>query len=231
MDEYTKKWWAQSKIRTDEYERLLNAVDQNDLDTIRTYIASGKLSSIDGAINGETLLHRATKQKQVACMQLLIDAGANVNAITMSQKETPLHILIRNSDFLTETPNQQLNMDCFHLLLNHKADLNLKDNFGYTPLHLAVHHGYELYVRDLLKAGANVQTKNNLTEFSPLHTASEQGNLLIVQMLVDYGSDIEAKTLFGVTASYLAMRNNHHDVVCYLKDMNELPIKSAMDWD
>lgn len=227
MDEYTKEWWAQSKMRTNEYQQLLNAVDQNDLNTIRTYITSGKLPLIDGAINGETLLHRATKQKQIACMQLLIDAGVNVNAINMPQKETPLHIAICNS--ASTEALQQLSMDCFHLLLNHKVDLNLKTDFGLTPLHLAVNRGYELYVQELLKAGAHVQTKDNLPGFSPLHTASERGDLSIVQMLVDYGADIQARSLFGSTSFDIAVHNKHHDVVRYLNEMNEVPIKSALD--
>jgi ankyrin repeat protein len=41
-------------------------------------------------------------------------------------------------------------------LVAHGAKVEISDNWGWTPLHMAAFHGYEDVIRSLLEAGANV---------------------------------------------------------------------------
>lgn len=45
------------------------------------------------------------------------------------------------------------------LLLEHGADIEAKDGYGWTPLLLAAQKGHEAVVRLLLEKGANIEAK------------------------------------------------------------------------
>jgi len=74
----------------------------------------------------------------------LIEAGADVNAVTSAEEETPLH-------FALKYDNEKL----VELLLEKGANISSVDMRGQTPLHIAVHYGREELVKLLLKKGAN----------------------------------------------------------------------------
>jgi len=81
-------------------------------------------------------------------------------------------------------------------LLNYGADINMQDDFGYTPLHQQAMirdnaEQVELYIR--LGAGVNLLSYRN---GGPLHGAVDCGCLENVKVLLKYGADIHAKDFF-----------------------------------
>jgi ankyrin repeat protein len=82
-----------------------------------------------------------------------------------------------------------------HRLLEAGAKVNVKDDIGESPLHLAVRRGSLEIVEELLAANANVnaKSKNGSTPLHLLVENSEYRNLEIARRLIENGADVNAK--------------------------------------
>ncbi|MFP3030265.1 MAG: ankyrin repeat domain-containing protein [Wolbachia sp.] len=79
-------------------------------------------------------------------------------------------------------------------LLKKGADINAKDDKGWTPLHEAASKGSLELAKLFVKERADVNAKNN-KGWTPLHEAVQSGHSNIVEFLIDTnGTDIEAKS-------------------------------------
>jgi ankyrin repeat protein len=74
-------------------------------------------------------------------------------------------------------------------LESHPNDLNLLDDGGLTPLHLAVLHCHTNVVDLLLKNGADVNHEGKDNE-TPLHLAAQEGCIDAVSMLLEKGANV-----------------------------------------
>lgn len=83
---------------------------------------------------------------------------------------------------------------------------------GFTPIHHASNRGHATIVNELLKAGMNVNIKNDDGE-TPLHSAAYSGHLLIVEQLLDGCADVEARNNYGETPLFYAARKGLPAVV------------------
>jgi len=104
------------------------------------------------------------------------------------------------------------------LLLDQKAEMDVRDNNGDTPLHSAAACGDVDVSRLLLKRGADVNAENDEGS-TPLHRASEvssTGNSEIVRLLLNHGADVLVRTLSGKTASEVALDADKHEIVRFL---------------
>ncbi|CAH0396205.1 unnamed protein product [Bemisia tabaci] len=121
-----------------------------------------------------TALHLA---RHLSTVNLLIDKGANVNAMDKSLN-TPLH--------LARTPS------IAKCLLEHGAKVNASNILGDTPLHFVQNfHTAKI----LIEKGGNVNASNN-EGYTPLHTAR---NTAIAKLLLDNGAELKAVTKDGKT--------------------------------
>ena len=77
-----------------------------------------------------TLLHLAVGQNHKELAEYLLDAGADVNALT-KDKLTPLHMAAQNG-----------NLEIVKLLIDRKAKINPVDSKGWTPSDRAVKWGH-----------------------------------------------------------------------------------------
>ncbi|XP_031352819.1 uncharacterized protein LOC116177831 isoform X2 [Photinus pyralis] len=93
--------------------------------------------------------------------------------------------------------------------------INLRDNSGNTPLHLAVRRGAFQLVESLLRIGADV----NCTDYqgnTPLHLAVGRVSAdkkIIVQMLLAHEASVEVPNKYGETPLIIAIKNSNTDVV------------------
>ncbi|XP_039379311.1 oxysterol-binding protein-related protein 1 isoform X1 [Mauremys reevesii] len=74
-----------------------------------------------------------------------------------------------------------------------------KSNLGWTPLHLACYFGHGNVVKDLLKAGAEVNVLNDMGD-TPLHRAAFTGRKEVVMLLLQYDADTSIVNGGGQTA-------------------------------
>src|SRR5207248_569371 len=98
------------------------------------------------------------------------------------------------------------------LLLENGADVDAKDYYGWTALHIAAESGDEALVRLLLDKGADPNTKRtgfSWAESTALHIAAACGHEAVVDVLLEKGADIEIKNNEEETALHIAARNGH----------------------
>jgi ankyrin repeat protein len=87
------------------------------------------------------------------------------------------------------------------LLLDQGAEVNARDNFANTPLHLAVR--FPEMVELLLARGAQVGARNAFGN-TPLHLAV--GDRRVVELLLAAGADARARNLFDKTPLDYSLR-------------------------
>ncbi len=87
------------------------------------------------------------------------------------------------------------------VLLAHGADVNVSDQNGRSPLSLAVAHGDDKVVIDLLIAGANPNViDKSRGGATPLILASQARNVLIASVLLKHGARTSVRDQFGKSA-------------------------------
>jgi ankyrin repeat protein len=195
-------------------------------------------------VNGESILHIATRRGYLDIVKACVNLGADIRAIDKIHN-TLLHKAADRCDldifryFLElelnpdrynrkrETPLhiaiQQKNLALVKLLVDLKVNLNARDNFGYCVLHRAVRVGNIDIVQKLIQCGSLIHTTDNDGN-TPLHDAIKFGNLDIIScLLLTNQTKIDFKNLNGNTALHYAVLlcKDVVDVqcVCLLKDV------------
>ena len=134
-----------------------------------------------------TLLHYAVEKRNIECIRVLANIGANF--ITRdSENRTPLHWAA-----IFGAP-----LDIVELLINEGAVLDSRDDFHMTPLHHAVMNNFIEMAEMLIARGASVYVIG-VESISVLHLAMVSCNLEMVKMLVSHGVNIDAKDIYGCT--------------------------------
>ncbi len=121
----------------------------------------GKLLAADpGTVSatgayGMTPLHWAARAGSLACVKLLLDCGADLDARNKSRR-TPLQLAAESGQ-----------AEVVKLIVKAGADLNTQDRKGRTPLHRATYEGHAEAAEALLAAGADgtVLNRNGKTAF------------------------------------------------------------------
>ncbi|KAK2585143.1 hypothetical protein KPH14_008649 [Odynerus spinipes] len=100
--------------------------------------------------NGETVLHVASTVGCLEIIQLLLDAGANVNIATKFEGRTPLHLACLANK-----------IQAVKIILRCAAcNIDAKDFNGDTALHLAARHSNTKLMELLIRSGANTNIRN-----------------------------------------------------------------------
>lgn len=178
---------------------LIDAVKQNPLILKKAIVIlpSSKMETTEAKCFLSALASLPLQQKELdqllcdACetgnlplIRHLLSRGANPNAISEKNKETPLHCAAGHG-----------HADVVSLLLTKEVELEAKDVCDCTPLHQASLRGHVEVVSLLLDKGANVNARDRANG-TPLHWAS---NTKIISLLLGRGADIEARDRNGFT--------------------------------
>ncbi len=100
-------------------------------------------------------------------------------------------------------------------LIASNADVNAKNEYGYTPLHCAVDYGQKIIAEFLIESGAEVDAKNKVGE-TPLHIAADLGRKDFAELLINNGANIEAKDDFDKTSLHVSVIKGHKNFVEFL---------------
>ena len=124
------------------------------------------------------------------------------------------------SETLGETPRkwngQRGHMDVVRVLVDNKADVNIKRTNGVTPLYIAAENGHTEVVKLLLgnKADVNASKQNGAT---PLYVAAQNGHTEVVKLLIGNNADMNIRHSDGQKPIDAARRNSHLDIVKLLQ--------------
>jgi ankyrin repeat protein len=116
---------------------------------------------------------------------------------------------LRHSNYSQEVPKQMTGLhlaayfgvqEATNSLLEHEHvhTLDLRDNYGRTPLSWAAENGREAVVKLLLEKGAELEVKDSYGQ-TPLSCATMHGQEAIVKLLLEKGAELEAKDIYSQT--------------------------------
>ncbi len=130
--------------------------------------------------DGWTPLHLAAYFGEADLVTSLLDCGTPVDVqSTNSMQNTPLH---------AAAAGRKLN--AARVLLEHKADVNLRQVGGWTALHSAAQSGDRELVELLLAHGASVNARAENNQ-SPLDLAMMRGHSEIAALLEELGAKLQ----------------------------------------
>ena len=139
-------------------------------------------------LNGDTALHYASQFRQLPCVLRLLAAGAKTD-IQDKWKQTPLTMAAANKD-----------LRCFRALLP-KSRLDQATPHGGTALHYASGYGNIVMIRELIAAGADVNSTARGNGKTPLMSACDEWpHPYIVSPLIKAGASINLQDGDGKTA-------------------------------
>lgn len=213
--------------------RFQQAVTQGDIASVQKILKSDPSLAKQPVFDfRQTALHQAPNE-QVA--QLLIDAGADVNA-TDDRMETPLHtstdpgvskrLLAQGANL-----NAQNSMSCSPIftarnasvldpLVNAGLSIHMPKNPAWpyeTPLYWAVQDGRTDTAQGLIERGADISIKAR-ENMSLLHIAARSGRTEVAQLLIDKGLWVDDADKYKATPLHHAVLNNQTAMVKLLLD-------------
>lgn len=154
--------------------------------------------------SGISPLHVAViKDKDLT--EILVKAGANVNAICKDDNSPLLRVMCQN----------QIRHDTVEMLLKAGADPMVVTSAGRTPLHIAVSKSDDITVQHLLQYGANANA-TDLYDTTPLYLAVTEHNMKILPMLVEHGGDINRRSEAKLSLLNAAISNGDTDMTLLL---------------
>lgn len=131
-----------------------------------------------------SLLHWASINRRYEIVKLLLDCGANVDAIAGDLQETPLHWCCRNEKHLSII---------VMLLTYGKANVNIPSIHGYNPLFVAIQNNCLHIAYILLSIGNANPNVLDMANNTPLHWLIKHrcnDSLDLQRLLLSYHTDI-----------------------------------------
>lgn len=208
---------------------VIQGFSQTEKEIIHLLLASGGAPLVNAVnINGKTPLHLAIQGNAFELVQQMLLVGADPN-LPDNQGLTPLHLtamqwnagegmmklLIENGADINKkasstkgTPLIQAletnNIALVRLLLDCNADPNSADQYGTSPLLLAVLRGTGEAVDLLLQSGAKTNHKNDRGQ-TALHIACQYGMTREIGLLLAQKADANARDADGRTPLHVAV--------------------------
>lgn len=180
---------------------LWEAVENNKLKNVMRLLQGRADPNSAGPSESESVLQLAVQQGHVEMARILLDAGANINAV----RTNPLCRAAELGHY-----------EVVELLLRRGADTECGDIRSKTALLYAAEAGHRQIVHLLLDHGADVNRKD-LDSRSALCYAAKAGRTQVVDTLCYCVWNVDAKDSAGLTPLAVAIEGQHEHVVRLLK--------------
>lgn len=160
--------------------------------------------------NGQTVLHLAVEQKQIAVVSWILHAYA----------PSPEELSHRSPCFIRASGLRSRGR-------LFQRFLDASDRKGFQALHIAALVNFDKVVRQLVEAGSNVNSRNKVVR-TPLHEAILSNHYNVATALISNGADINACVL-GQVPLHLAAKSGNHEMVRFLieKGANKMRYDSS----
>jgi hypothetical protein len=182
---------------------FIRAVQQDDLERVTALIAGRDVNRRDEA-SGTTALEHAVRNANREMVQLLITAGAKVNAQNTA------------GDTVLMMMDTDATSDLVWDLINAGAKVDAQDKEGNTALMEAAGYNNQELLKTLLEAGAKVNAKNKQGQ-TALILAAAEGLVNNLRILINAGAEVNALDQEGKNALFYASDNTRSAAVRLLK--------------
>ncbi len=156
---------------------LLDAIRKDDQASAHWALSSGALLDHRDCF-GDTPLHFAVSLQNPCMVRLLLGHSALVDSVN-NYGATPLHYAISSSG----------NEEIVSVLLDAHADINKKDDNGWTAVHLAAVSDLSSLVRLIVERGADLHALNE-DDDTAFHLAFMRGKINSVRSLLESNCDV-----------------------------------------
>jgi len=155
--------------------------------------------------SGNTPFHFAVKNGHWILIYLLMDKGAIISKDDnlLPDEGASLHAVWGNQ------------ADVLKQLLDHGADVNTADRWGWSLLHYAAYDGD--MTKMLLEKGANPNTVERERGRTPLHWAVFKNRKTKAETLLAHGANMDARDWYGKTPLSLAKEEGHTEIIELLR--------------
>ena len=165
--------------------------------------------------NGQMPLHLALYHGLFSIVALLVESGADVDALD-NHAMTPLLLTLQDPYYFSGDRSQITKTT--QLLLEHEASVHVRNKIGRMPLHLASHHRLFSIVALLLKFGADVDAQDH-DSMTPLHLVSQPlsgDGPKTAQLLLEHGASVHERNENGQMPLHLASHHGLFSIVALL---------------
>ena len=169
------------------------AIERHDADAVKALLAGGAAADtlIEYGDHKITPLMKAAWDGDAAIIDLLLSAGAKVNATSSDTRETALmNAVSRDRNEIAAT------------LIKAGADVSLRNAYDFNAFTSAVSAGNQDMAALLLDAGAKVE--EGASGLTPLQFASSAGNVAMIRFLVSHGADVNHGAKSGAETALLS---------------------------
>jgi ankyrin repeat protein len=162
-----------------------------------------------------TLLHQAARDNNIQTVRTLFDLGVGCD-IQDSNGKTALHVSAEKGSLevtkciverqeMSDGEAEMKEIGTFYTTITKLKGLNVRDNVGNTPLHLAAAAGNNSTVRYLLSTGSDLRSCNTRREY-PLTLAVRYGRNDTVELLLQGCCAVKCEEIMTsvLTAAILA---------------------------
>ena len=163
-------------------------------EVLRTLLAHGADAN-EGDVNRRTALDNAICSEDADNVRILLEGGANVN----------------QPGVLNRVVSWRENREILRVMIEHGADVNMRDEKGDSPLHGAVRRCRYEDMCLLLKAGADPNARNKRGD-SPMSLAQSRNDTEALALLTATREDIEQMEVIKTPISLrsIMLKHNHY---------------------
>jgi hypothetical protein len=189
---------------------FIRAAQEDDLEKV-TALLAGRDVNLRDKDSATTALEHAVRNANREMVQLLLSAGANVNAQN------------RGGETVLMMMDQDATSDLVWDLINAGAKVELINNGGNTALMEAASTNNQELLKTLLEAGANVNVKNKQGQTALMMAASE-GLVNNIRTLILAGAEVNALDKEGKNALFYATDNTQSAATRLLKSHGSVEV-------
>ncbi len=177
-------WLYANGVRHD----IFLAVALGQYDEVRAMLDADPTLARAELPSGSTLLHTAAFWGYPSIAALLLDRGADVNAMTRSSGNSPLHSAVAAPTPYCPGEDEAVVLDTVELLLGRGADVHLRSRIGVTAMFTAAANGDLRVVRRLIEAGddphlVSLDYGGPYANQRPADIAAERGHTAVADYL------------------------------------------------
>jgi cytohesin len=200
-------------------------------DMVKLLLEKGADTNLKDTASGYTSLHWAIVMWGKELAELVVAAGADVNARS-NTGETPLDVVAAEGgpaaigELLVAKGAEVSSLHAAAYVgdlakakafIDEGVEVNRPSGMvGGTALHAAAAKGHTEVAEFLIDKGADVNAQTRAGQ-TPLHTAVGAGHLDVAELLVNKGADVNMKDSRGRTPLSLAEKASHTEIVEFLR--------------